>query len=237
MNQLSKIIAIFFGFSVLLFSCKEEEEERVIERGTVTDVEGNVYKTVKIGDQWWMAENLKTSKFRDGSEVEVIPASTDNQIWANVDYPACTFAIDSIYGFLYNQFAVQDDRNLAPEGWRIPTDEDWKKLEKAIGMNSAEAERTGWRGNEEGILLTSEFSRGWGQGPLYGTDEFGFNALPAGCRVFDGRRDVSGRTAFWWTSSSEGEEFWYRYLDASQTEIFRQHTYPKYAFSIRCVKE
>ncbi len=223
---------------VLSFSaCKEEEEERVIEKGTLSDVEGNIYVTVKIGDQWWMAENLKSSKFRDGSDVLLIPASTSNSDWASNELPACTFAIDSIYGFLYNQAAVQDARGLAPEGWRIPTDEDWKKLEQAIGMSAVESGRTGWRGAEEGVKLASKFSRGWGQGPLYGTDEFGFNALPAGCRLFDGRRDVSGRTAFWWTSTSNEDEFWYRYMDASQTEIFRQTTYPNYGLSIRCVKE
>ncbi len=90
------------------------------------DVDGNVYKTVKIGNQWWMAENLKISHYRNGDE---IPNVTDDEEWFNLTSGAyCNYKNDTanvaLYGKLYNWYSVVDNRILAPEGWHVPTDED-----------------------------------------------------------------------------------------------------------------
>jgi uncharacterized protein (TIGR02145 family) len=153
------------------------------------------------------------------------------------DTSACTYALDSTKGFLYNYDAVMDPRGIAPEGWRIPTDEDWKKLEAYIGMSENEVAKTAWRGTEEAALLASKNSVGWGPGSLFGMDEYGFNARPGGVRIHDGRRNLTGEVAFWWTTTPKDSLVWYRYMDSNESRIFRQYTYPTYGMSIRCIKE
>ena len=218
--------------------CQEEEATvRVIETSTVTDVDGNVYKTVKIGNQWWMAENLAVASFSDGSSLDYISEDSIESLWENTTLAAYTSLNDGQYGLSYNFAVVENVKDIAPEGWHVPTDEDWKILEKEIGMSASETEALGWRGNIEAEKLTSLYSSGWpGGAALFGTDEFGFNAKPGGCRVFNGQTNFQGNVAFWWTSTTSGNEAWYRYIDANQTRIFRQHTYKGYGMSIRCVK-
>ncbi|MFZ4785853.1 MAG: fibrobacter succinogenes major paralogous domain-containing protein, partial [Flavobacteriales bacterium] len=231
-------IMVLFSISALLFACsKDEEEPRVIERSTVTDIHGKVYKTVKIGDQWWMAENLQTRTFRNGDPLNLILGDAPNELWATEDTSACTYALDSTKGFLYNYDAVMDPRGIAPEGWRIPTDEDWKKLEAYIGMSESEVSKTAWRGTTEGELLASKNSLGWGQGSLFGKDEYGFNGQPGGVRIHDGRSNLTGEVALWWTSTPKDSLVWYRYMDSHETRVFRHYTYPTYGMSIRCIKE
>jgi uncharacterized protein (TIGR02145 family) len=104
-------------------------------------------------------------------------------------------------------------------------------------MSQNESTALGWRGSIEAELLTAKNSVGWPEGAtLFGKDTYQFSAKPGGCRVFNGELNLQGNTAFWWTASTDGNEAWYRYFDASQTRIFRQHTYKGYGMSIRCVK-
>jgi uncharacterized protein (TIGR02145 family) len=223
----------------LLFTgCQEEEKPaRVIETSTVTDVDGNVYKTVKIGNQWWMAENLRVTRFVNGEVLQVIDENVLDTVWAGLSEPAFTSINGAEYGLLYNYAVVESLNSIAPVGWHVPSDEEWKTLEKEVGMSSDETLSLGWRGSIEAAKLTSLYSAGWPEGAsLFGTDEFGFNAKPGGCKVFNGQTNLEGSMSFWWTASASGNEGWYRYIDASQTRIFRQHTYKGYGMSIRCVK-
>jgi uncharacterized protein (TIGR02145 family) len=229
--------ALFVG--LLFTGCQEEEVPvRVIATSTVTDIDGNVYKTVKIGNQWWMAENLAVTRFNDGSSLSFIPANTfSNSDWESAVEAACTSLNDGQYGFLYNFPAVEGVKNIAPEGWHVPTDEDWKILEREIGLSQVESNGLGWRGVSEAEKLVTKFSAGWPYGTvLFGSDDFGFNAKPGGCRLFNGLTNFENNVSFWWTASTNGNEGWYRYIDAKQTRIFRQHTYKGYGMSIRCVK-
>ena len=98
--------------------------------GTVTDIEGNVYKTLKIGGQFWMVENLKVTKYRNG---DLIPHITDNTEWGSLKSGAYCYYDNDInnyntYGLLYNGYTIKDEREIAPEGWHIPTSDDWKIL-------------------------------------------------------------------------------------------------------------
>lgn len=224
--------------SVVLQSCKPTEpENKVIETGSVVDIDGHTYKTVKIGNQWWMAENLAVRQFNDSTPLTLIDITSVDSTWANTTLPAYTVINDGQNGMLYNFKVVENTKNIAPEGWHVATDEDWKNLEREIGMSASESNALGWRGIEEANELVSLFSAGWPEGsPLFGTDAYGFNALPGGCRLFNGETNIQGNTAFWWTATPEGSEAWYRYIDANQTRIFRQHTYKGYGMSIRCVK-
>jgi uncharacterized protein (TIGR02145 family) len=237
LNRICASWLLVFGMLALV-GCKDNTEApRVVETGTVTDVDGNVYKTVKIGNQWWMAENLSVTHFNDGSTLDFFALNDADTLWANAANPSYTVINDSLFGYLYNFNVVENVKNIAPEGWHVPTDEDWKILEKEIGMSDDEANALGWRGSNEAEKLTIQYSRGWPEGSaLFGTDEYGFQAKPAGCRLFNGEMNYQGNLTFWWTASTNGNEAWYRYLDANQTRIFRQHTYKGYGMSIRCVK-
>jgi uncharacterized protein (TIGR02145 family) len=98
-------------------------------------------------------------------------------------------------------------------------------------------EALGWRGENEAIKLASLNSIGWPEdAPLFGTDEYGFNAKPGGCKSFSGTTNFQGNLAFWWAASVNGNQAWYRYIDANQTRVFRQYTHKGYGMSIRCVK-
>lgn len=235
LNLLSLITAIVI--CVCFTSCKKKETPpRVIETSTVTDIEGREYKTVKIGNQWWMAENLAVTRFNDSTSLMFISAL--NGDWENTPEAAYTSLNDGLYGFLYNFSVVENSKNIAPEGWHIPTDEDWKILEHEIGMAHEEVEALGWRGVNEANKLAALNAVGWPEGaPLFGSDEYGFNAKPGGCRSFSGETNLQGNIAFWWSASTDGNEAWYRYIDANQTRIFRQHTYKGYGMSIRCIKD
>ncbi len=236
LNLLLLLTAVVVGVSFT--GCQEEETPvRVIETSTVTDVDGNIYKTVKIGSQWWMAENLKVTRFNDGGPLEYYSVIDVDSLWANATVASYTFFADSLLGKLYNFQVVESTQNIAPEGWHVPTDEDWKILEREIGMSMSESNALGWRGTNEANKLVMKYSQGWPSGAaLFGTDEYGFAAKAGGCRLFNGQWNYQGNLAFWWTASTNGNEGWYRYIDANQTRIFRQHTYKGYGMSIRCVK-
>ena len=222
----------------VLQSCNTESPELpVVETGNVSDIEGNTYKTVKIGNQWWMAENLRVTKFNDGQLISFIDENANDTVWSEATTPLYTAINNGQFGLLYNYAVVESPVNIAPEGWHVATDEDWKALEREVGMSQNESNALGWRGSKEAELLTAKNSAGWPEGAtLFGKDSYQFNAKPGGCRVFNGELNLQGNTAFWWTATTDGNEAWYRYFDASQTRIFRQHTYKGYGMSIRCVK-
>ena len=239
-NKLTRLCtSVFVVFSALVFvGCKDKvEAPKVIETSTVTDVDGNVYKTVKIGDQWWMAENLAVTHFNNGSVLDFYALDAADTLWANAVNPSYTVINESLFGYLYNFSVVENTQNIAPQGWHVPTDEDWKILEREIGMSDDESNSLSWRGTDEAEKLVAKYSIGWPENyPLFGTDEYEFNAKPAGCRLFNGEMNSQGNLTFWWTASTSGNEGWYRYIDANQARIFRQHTYKGYGMSIRCVK-
>ncbi len=235
----SKLMLVILCLQVVLNSCnKNEEKNHVIETGSVIDKNGRVYKTVKIGDDWWMAENLQVTVYNDSTPLARVEPTAPADVWAGMAQGAYSFTVDSVYGLLYNFAAVADARGLAPEGWHIATDADWKNLEESIGMPNDQTDKLGWRGTNEAEKLAPLYSRGWPEfSELFGTDEFGFKALPGGCRLFNGEINLQNNTAFWWTKSAyDNEESWYRYMDYNQDRVFRQHTYKSYGMSVRCVK-
>lgn len=231
----------YFIFLSLIFitSCKKENAEPEAETGLVTDIDNNVYKTIKIGNQWWMAENLRVKTFRNG--VPVYEAQENDQ-WINTISAYCLYDNNNnAPGLLYNWLAVTDINNIAPEGWHIPTDNDWKELEKYLGMSQGEADKQNWRGTIEGEKLKNEGTASWrAYDNIWSTNESGFSALAGSCRLFNGIWGDPGldATGFWWTSSSYSENaIWYRYLDYKETRIYRSKISKSYGLSIRCVKD
>jgi uncharacterized protein (TIGR02145 family) len=233
------VISVFLSLSIfLLFSCeKDDKDDKVeLEYGSVTDVDGNVYGTVKIGNQWWMTENLKVTSYNDGSKINEVLSTENDSVWAKSD--SSSFCkIDDRYGLIYNWYAVADSRKIAPKGWHIPTDEEWKTLEKEIGMSQVEVDKTSWRGVNEAEKLIIKSSEGWVTFDVFGINSFGFTALPGGCRLFNGVVQNNANASFWWTSTLKDNKAYYRNLDSDHQSIFRYFTYKNYGFSVRCLKD
>ena len=166
---------------VCLFLCLACNEKDPQVQNTVEDIDGNVYSLVKIGEQTWMKENLKTTRLNDGT---VLAMETDSTTWFNLNTAAyCWYENNSSHantkiGALYNQFAVATDK-LCPAGWHVASDEDFIELEMFLGMSQATAYQKGWRGTDEAKKLKSVSD--WGT-DFPGTDEVGFNAVPTGVR-------------------------------------------------------
>lgn len=238
-----RVFNLILIFAIILLGCrKEDETEYTIEYGTVMDIDSNIYVTVKIGNKWWMAENLRVSRFNDGSPLDYIPVVDGyDTLWSMASNPAYCFINDTLYGYLYHGLVVQSEKQIAPEGWHIPTDEEWKDLEATIGMKQSEIEATGWRGIAEANALASKYNLGWGANNqdvgLYGSDYYGFNAKPSGIRSHDGRTNIQGNTAWWWSASVSDGNLIYRHIESRERRIFRQFIPNGYGLSIRCVKD
>jgi uncharacterized protein (TIGR02145 family) len=221
------------------------EWEANIERGTVTDIDGNIYQTIKIGDQWWMAENLNVSHFRNG---DPIPEVTSPVEWDSLDTGAwCAYNNDlsktDTYGRLYNWFAVDDARGLAPEGWHIPTDEEWKQLELTLGMLPTSLDEWGYRGGSEGNKLKSIGTKNlgtglWNEKNIGATNESCFSAVPAGWRIYTGAfNSIDYGTSFWTASEFGTVRAWSRSLSYRVSSILRSYGFKGRGFSIRCVMD
>ena len=198
-----------------------------LTQGKVKDIDGNFYKKVKIGKQWWMAENLKTTHYNDGIP---IPLITDNSEWSALTSGAyCFFLNDETnkkdHGALYNWNAVSTGK-LCPKGWHVPSDEEWHQLVLFLDpdaiMNSRDITR--WESLIAGGKLKEEGILHW-KSPNYGaTNESGFTAIPGGVRDPDGSfRDIEGLAHLW--SSTEGREpsstAWTRYLGYGDEHVGR----------------
>ncbi len=123
------------------------------------DIDGNVYETIQIGDQLWMAENLKTTKYRDGSDIQYVQQeSSEPDVWENLSTGAYGYYLDDqdhldTYGNLYNWYVVDDDRGVCPDGFHVPSDDEFKEIEMELGMSEEEANDDEYRGtNEESKL-------------------------------------------------------------------------------------
>ena len=209
---------------------------------TVTDIDGNVYQAVQIGDQCWMAENLKVTHYRNG---DPIPNVTSNSTWAGLSTDAyCVYnntpANAEIYGNLYNWYAVDDPRGLAPAGWHVPTDEEIMELEMYLGMSESEANSTGWRGTNEGSKLAGRADL-WNDGALENDPEFdtsGFSLLPGGYRLNNGTFSSMSSSGYFWSSTVYGSSHaWDRILSYNSTTVLRNHNYKLYGWSVRCVRD
>ncbi len=209
---------------------------------TVTDIDSNVYPTILIGEQCWMLENLKVTHYTDGSE---IPNVTDDSEWVHLSSGAYRAYGDDptnieTYGLLYNWFAVDDERGLAPEGWHVATDEDWAELEVFLGIDTTEVYSMGSRGTDEGSKLAGN-STLWVPGELRSDPSFGesgFNLLPAGACYFTGEFIYLRSNAYYWTSTdSYGENALSRHLAFYETTVARCNYQKTNGFSVRCIKD
>ena len=241
-KNLSIKTMLFICILSLTVSCKKKEDVVPVipETGTMVDIDSNIYKTVKIGNQWWMAENLKVTRYRSGVFITELKDSGD---WVSqINGGRCEYSDPNLEapGFLYNWFAISNADIIAPEGWHIPTDDEWKELEKTLGMTQAEADKLTWRGTDQGDKLKSNDQSEWTSFEnIFSTNKSGFTALGGSCRVYNSSWGDPGlkSTGFWWTATTNGDNAWYRYLDYKSSKVFRSHADKHYGFSIRCVKD
>jgi len=211
-----------------------------VTENTVTDIDGNVYETVQIGGQLWMAENLKVTHYQNNDEIPYI--YNDPQYGAYINYNNNDDNV-AVYGRLYNWFAVNDERGLCPDNWHVPSDDEFKSLEMYLGMSESEANGEGLRGTDEGGKLKEEGNEHWNSPNTGATNETDFTALPGGNRRYEtytNQEIFSGlnRYGFFWSSSEVYTvNAWYRVFSFDYSESNRYHLSKTNAFSIRCVED
>lgn len=195
---------------------------------TVTDIDSNVYNTVTIGTQVWMAENLKTSKYRNGDSISTGLSDDD---WMSTTYGACSIydnddANNTTYGKLYNWYAVTDSRLLCPDGWHVPADAEWTTLISSLGGE-----------NVAGSKLKEAGTMHWNS-PNNANNESGFTALPAGQNMWYGPFGGLGNYGYWWsTSEGFGSGSWGRTMVHSEDTVRRFNYTKVVGFSVRCVND
>ena len=232
-------------FIVFASSCKKDNDNKSdnptngkttavfnssITYGSMTDQDGNTYKTVTIGTQTWMAENLRTTKYNDGTDIYLV---TDNTAWGSLTSGGyCNYAnttnVDTIatYGRLYNWYAVNTGK-LAPNGWHVPTDAEWETLTNYLGGTSV----VGGKLKEIGTTHWNSPNQG-------ATNETGFTALPGGYRDEDGTFGYIGRFALLCSATENG-------LNSARSQFITEGgsngvmiNYRKvFGYSVRCVRD
>jgi uncharacterized protein (TIGR02145 family) len=222
--MLSGLILLFS----LTLSCKRDKIPTPLPPASpVTDIDGNVYQTVNIGTQTWMAENLRTTKFNDGS---LIPNVTDNAVWSNTATSAyCWYNNDMAnanpYGALYNWYTINSGK-LAPAGWHIPTTAEWQTLSDYLGGDALAGDKL----REVGTTHFASPNTG-------ATNETGFTAVGSGFRNSLGVFSELNNTGKWWRAT-DGVTTQARFVNASVATLFSDSNLnPKAAFSVRCIKD
>jgi uncharacterized protein (TIGR02145 family) len=201
---------------------------------TISDIDGNTYPTVSIGNQCWMSENLKTSRYRNGVSIPIV---TDATAWGSLTtggrswYNNDSTTYENPYGNLYNWYAGADSRGLCPTGWHVPTDAEWTTLTDNLGGLSVAGDKM----RSTGITYWSSQSTG--------TDNSsGFSGLPGGRRIFDGSFDSIRSYAFFWSATENDNSLaWLRFLDIISSSLYRYNNIygfnKSFGASARCLRD
>lgn len=213
---------------------------------TVSDIDGNIYPTVILGSQEWMAENLKTTRFNNG---DLIPHVELNDRWESTEDPAWSWYnnnnfLDQLYGKLYNGHVVLDERNVCPEGWHIPTDADWRTMlhtlcdtENCEEVWFENQPQSGWTGTDEGGKIKS--TNYWNSPNTGANNSSGLTVLPGGYRYFDGNFYTFGEYTNIWTSTmrSDSVNMWFWAPINNRADIYHGYGDPNNGQSIRCMRD
>ena len=212
---------------MLFWGCKKTEDDPSTP-SKVTDIDGNVYHTVTIGTQVWMVENLKVTKYNDGT---AIPLVTDITSWGNLVTPGyCWYNNDepankNLYGALYNGYVISSGK-LAPSGWHIPTDAEWTVLATHLGGEDIAADK-----------LKEAGSFHWGMMNTGATNTSGFTALPGGYRLGTGQFIGNGYVGFWWSSTTYGYGYRYIFMYDDESKVGSNNINKEFGHSIRCIRD
>ena len=201
---------------------------------TVKDIDGNIYKTVTIGKQVWMAENLKTTKLNDGTEIPLIILSENK--WAEhtvsgLTTPGYCWQYDSAtiyknkYGAFYNGFTISTGK-LCPSGWHVPSDEEWNILTEYLGGE----EVAGGKLKETGATNWNSPGKGT-------TNETGFSGRGGGSITDNGSNWDVGYNGYWWSSTAYNENLhWIRLINSSVPNIYKMYGEKHVGYNVRCIK-
>jgi uncharacterized protein (TIGR02145 family)/uncharacterized repeat protein (TIGR02543 family) len=214
------------------------KNDTLFAKWVIKDVDGNIYTEVVIGTQTWMVQNLKTTKFNDGTQ---IPNVTDGTTWSALTTSGyCWYnnSIDSgkIYGALFNWYAVNTGK-LAPAGWHVPSDLEWTTLATFLGGESIAGDKL----KEAGGVHWAPWSDGHNSYPNTGTNSSGFTALPGGDRDYGSNDGIFGNVGWdgnWWSSTGDASFAWIRSLANNPAAFVNRNDYGylTYGFSVRCLK-
>ena len=215
--------------------------------GSMTDQEGNVYKTIVIGTQEWMAENLNTSIYRNG---DAIPTGLSNSQWQNTTQGAWAYYNNDAsyacpYGKLYNWYACVDPRGLCPTGWHVPSDAEWNVLVKYLDPAADTTCEYCSQSAIAGAMMKSAGTIEGGDGYWYaydssveGTNSSGFSGLPGGYRSDLGEYVGMGFNGYWWSSSQfDSYGAWTRRLDFNYATVGRYFTNARFGWGVRCLRD
>lgn len=224
-NRIS-LIVVCASFLVLASSCKKEAED---DPSVIKDGDGNVYASVTIGTQVWLKENLKTTKYNDGTSIPLVTDVT----WRDLTTPGyCWYDNDeatykNTYGALYNWYVVNTGK-LCPKGWHVPSDTEWTTLATNLGGEDI-----------AGGKLKEAGTTHWNPPNTLGFNESGFTALPGGLRSFGGSFGYIGQINFLWSSDQSGgpTAAWDRRLNYDDGKISRYGEYKTQGHSVRCIKD
>jgi uncharacterized protein (TIGR02145 family) len=241
------VIIVSVAILMIVTNCKKDNlsQEIVHQFGSITDIEGNAYRTIKIGNQVWMADNLKTAHYRNG---DIIETTTKSAMSYNVDesitgfqwiYSDIEIKDDNlkIFGRLYNWNAISDKRNICPDGYHIPSKVEWNVL-----INHLCGEK------EAGSKLQTNVGNYWAFKNVDGTNSSGFSAIPGGHRMPVGTFEYKGYDCYFWSSTIDDN------VKVDSPAFIFHLVYPKsliypnlsvssemgdkrYGFSVRCVKD
>jgi len=199
----------------------------------IADIDGNKYKTVRLGEQVWMAENLRTKNYADGTEIPGVRVYADDEGNAGV------------YGRLYTWDAALrggadkkgNIQGPCPKGWRMPTDGDWKQLEEYIGLPADQLNNIAWRGTTEGGMLKEAGTDYWQTPNSEASNTTLFSARGGGhYNVGLGYSAVKVQAFFWTATESEATNAWNRVLQYASGEIGRYEASKGHSLCIRCIK-
>lgn len=223
---------------LMIMSCSKKEENNTttlqIPPDTVTDFDGHVYHLVTIGNQVWLAENLRVTHYRNGDPIPNVIADAQWKIltagaWCSYDNLS---ADTSAYGLLYNWFALTDARKISPPGWHVPTDAEWNSLANYLGGKAV----AGGKMKSPGTL--EQGSGLWFAPNTGATNSSGFGALPGGYRINYGNYYSIGNVAYYWSATdTTSANAWNYVLDANNESLTRNFNFQTNGFSVRCIKD
>jgi uncharacterized protein (TIGR02145 family) len=252
MKSLTILCGLISVIMLIDISCKKEKtvpEVLVFNPnliyGSLTDQEGNTYKTIKIGNQTWMAENLITSKYRNGDVIGTTSSESLDITGESSPKYQWIYGGDEInlksYGRLYTWYAVTDTRNVCPTGWHIPSDVEWTTLTDYLtnegygfggsgsDIGKSMAAKSGWTiDNTEGNVGNNQAAN----------DSSGFTALPGGYRFSNGTFSSLGYSGYWWSSTvGYVPNAWSRNIRYSFSDVGSYLGAGPFGFSVRCTQD
>jgi len=254
------------GGTAMIDSCGVCDENP--DNNCLIDYDGNIYEVARIGNQIWTIKNLNVTHYQDGSAIQT---GYSNYEWSSPFLPFYSTGVYAVYnddtsniakyGNLYNWYAVDDSRGICPEGWHIPSDDEWKELELYLGICDGSlgnkdsyvssdgcVNNIGWIGTNEGGMIKEDNTEHWNTETCTepvcpdgstGCNCSGFTAMPGGFRYYlDGFYNGMGYGGYFWSSTESSSHYaWYRQLGTYNSEINRNNFHKAYGFSIRCVRD